>query len=146
MVPLHEHDSRIPMKASSNRAEIPAAEPSCLFGMRRGSDYLFEGQGEHLKMFQDPARWRWVILYQTTVMPTSTYANAEAAESRRSAQQTQEHEVQRIMVDRVRLTLTWQASEKRGRRVKISGHSVAKLCVGGITSHDPARLEIFLEI
>jgi hypothetical protein len=44
------------MKASNGRADFPAAEPNCLFGMRRGADYLFEAQGEHLKMFQDPAR------------------------------------------------------------------------------------------
>ncbi|KAH3916128.1 hypothetical protein HBI56_037590 [Parastagonospora nodorum] len=85
MVPLHEHDSRIPMKASSNRAEIPAAEPSCLFGMRRGSDYLFEGQGEHLKMFQDPARWRWVILYQTTVMPVRQRCQARSPSGARAS-------------------------------------------------------------
>jgi len=44
------------MKASNGRADFLAAELSCLFGMRRGSDYLFEAQGKHLKMLQDPAR------------------------------------------------------------------------------------------
>jgi hypothetical protein len=75
---------------------------------------------------------------------TTPNTNAEAAT--RPSQQTQERTrtaQQRVLA---RTGLIDNSVEKRGNESRVAEPTMAKLCVSGIQSHNPASLENFLEI